>query len=93
MATKDSISVLGYQQNYTKLNLKLKKENEFNYDLALLLLRAKCIREGFAVKRINKATYAGTKITYRAIEDVEDIKQYVKALEVFLNEFKEKWGL
>lgn len=88
-----SIKVLEYQQAYPKLNLKFKKKYEYEYELALLTISARCIIEGFVVKKISKTTFAGTKVTYKAIKSKEDLERYVNDWEIFKNKFIEKWGL
>lgn len=83
---------VGFSKDFNKLNLKLKNEDEKKYDYAILLLYLNELDRGFKVKKINKTTNKGTKVSYIAIKTEEELNQYMKEVSSFIDEFNKKWN-
>lgn len=85
------IQVMGFQKTYPTVNLKM-QEDKKSYDYAILVLHAIETENGFKVKKVNKTTSKGTKVTYEAIKSEGDALDYRKLLEQKVTEFNDKWG-
>jgi len=44
------------------------------------------------VKRINKTNSKGTKVVYRAVQNNEELDDYINSLKKLVEEFNKKWG-
>lgn len=86
------ISVQGYQMEYPPMNLEMLRTNERSFNMSLLVAHIEEAKKGFKVKRIGKTTKKGTKITYTAIENEEDLKKYGNKLRDLVKQFNEKYG-
>lgn len=85
------VQVMGFQKTYPTVNLKM-QEDKKGYDYAILVLHAIEIENGFKVKKINKTTSKGTKVTYEVIKSEEDALKYKGFLDQKVTEFNDKWG-
>lgn len=85
------ISVQEYQIEYPTVNLKIRNSNERLYDYSILTLYTMECEKGFKVKKINKTTNKGTKVTFEPFKSKEDIQEYKKFLENKMAEYNEKW--
>lgn len=87
----NGISVMEYQIEYPTVNTKLKVENERLYDYSVLTLYTMECEKGFKVKKINKTTNKGTKVTFEPFKSEEDVQKYKNFLEIKMNDYNEKW--
>jgi hypothetical protein len=61
--------VFMYQLSYTKLTLKVKKEEPKTYNYVLMqFILDEFYQKGFIAKKINKATRNGTKVNFESFE-------------------------
>lgn len=86
------IQVMGFSKTYPTVNLKMQREDKKGYDYAILVLHAIETENGFKVKKINKTTSKGTKVTYEVIKSEGDALDYRKLLEQKVEGFNDKWG-
>lgn len=83
-------SVLGFKTTYTRLDLKMFKEDPIKYEGFLLGLAANELRRGFKVKRTSKATKKGTSVTYEAVKSAEEFDAACEAIKNKDNELCER---
>ena len=62
------ILVKEHQVSYNALGITFKKRAPYTYDLCLFIARHEELKKGYVVKRTNKPTYNGTKVTYKVID-------------------------
>lgn len=86
------IQVMGFQNTYPTINLKMQRENKKGYDYSILVLHAIETGNGFKVKKINKTTSKGTKVTFEAIKNEKDALDYRNLVDQKVKEFNDKWG-
>jgi hypothetical protein len=68
--------VFMYRLSYTKLTLKVKKEEEKTYNAVLMEFILREFNEKrFIATKINKATRNGTSVKFEAIEDYQRAKE------------------
>ena len=84
--------VLEYQKNYSALDMKMMEECKALYDFSVIYIYACELEYGFKVKRINKTTAKGTKVTYSKIESKEELDDYLKKIEDMRNKYKAAFG-
>lgn len=85
------VQVMGFQKTCPTVNLKI-QEDKKGYDYAILVLHAIEVENGFKVKKINKTTSKGTKVTFEAIKSEKDALDYKSLLEQKVKDFNDKWG-
>lgn len=72
----DSIQIMSFKKVYPRLDLKLFKDDEERYNLALNEIAIKEFNDGFfKVKRVYKATKKGTSIKFESIKTEEEAKK------------------
>lgn len=86
-----SVSVLEFGITYPAVNLELKK-NEKEYDRAIIALYIAEIERGFIVKKMNKTTRKGTKVTFKACKGEDEGKEYIEMVNKLIEEFNEKYS-
>lgn len=69
-----------------KLTAKLKKEKPITYDVVVFDEQVIQYNKGFRLHRINKPNSSGTKMTFKAIETEEELKE----VSDFLNAERER---
>jgi hypothetical protein len=84
------ISVIGYDKDFPMLDLKLKKEDEFAYDFALIDISMRELAKGFGVRRINKTTKKGTTFKFDSVTSLEQLNKCITKIEEDLKVFNEK---
>lgn len=70
--------MLGFKTTYTRLDLKMFKEDPIKYEGFLLGLAANELRRGFKVRRTFKATKKGTAVEYEAVKTEEEFEAVLK---------------
>lgn len=88
----NGIQVMEFQKEYTTVNLEMQKEDQREYEYAILILYTLETDKGFKVKKIGKTTRKGTKVTYEAFKSETDSLDYKKLLEQKVKEFNDKWN-
>lgn len=86
------IQCIEFQKEYPVVNLKMKKENEKQYEYSLLVLYTLETERGFMVKKIGKTTNKGTKVNFIPFKSDEDVKKYKALLQDMATKFTAKWG-
>lgn len=89
----EGIQVMGFQKEYSTVNLKMQKEDERIYDYSILILYTLETERGFKVKKMGKTTRKGTKVTYEVIKSEGEALDYKKLLEQKVKEFNDKLGI
>ncbi|MGG5463511.1 hypothetical protein [Clostridium sp. B9] len=84
-------SVVEFQKEYPVLNFKLSK-NEKDYERGIIAIHVAELDKGFIVKKINKTTSKGTKVTYKFAKDEEEANNYVIKVNKMIDEFEEKFN-
>lgn len=69
-------TVMEFQKEFPTVNLDMMKNNEKEYDYAMLILFTLEAERGFKAKRVGKTTKKGTKVTYTAFKNKEDVKEF-----------------
>ena len=87
-----TVSVLEYQKNYSALDIRMMEECKALYDFSVIYIHVCELECGFKVKRINKTTAKGTKVTYSKIESKEELDDYLKKIEDMRNKYKAAFG-
>lgn len=88
----EGISVQGYQMECPPMNLELLRTDKKRFDMFLIVAHIEEAKKGFKVKKVGKTTKKGTKITYSAIENEEDLKQYVSKMRDLVKQYNENYG-
>lgn len=86
-----NISVMGFQIEYPVLNLELSR-NEKEFDRGIIAIYVAELEKGFIVKKINKPTRKGTKVTYEACKNGEEAEKYIKKVNSLIDEYEKKYN-
>lgn len=79
-------------KNYGGVNTTFKKNKPKEYDIAMIAIHLEELDNGFIVKRINKTNSKGTKVVYRAVQNNEELDDYINFLKKLVEEFNKRWG-
>lgn len=70
--------IVSYRREISLLNSKLFKENLEQYNAIRDYVEIQEFNEGFKIKKVNKPTSKGTKITFEIIKDEEEYQKCYK---------------
>lgn len=87
----NNVSVMEFQIEYPVLNLELSK-NEKEFERGIIAIYVAELERGFIVKRINKTTKKGTKVTYKSCKSDEEADKYIKKINSLIDEFEKKYN-
>ena len=87
----ERVMVSEFQIEYTNINSELKK-NEKMFDISNIGIYIAKINDGFIVKRINKTTKKGTKVTYKTPKDKKEFTRYIEKVANIIIEYEEKYS-
>ena len=87
----EGISVVEFQKEFPVLNLELSK-NEKDFERGIIAIHVEELEKGFIVKKINKTTKNGTKVTYKACKDKEEANNYAFKVNKLIDSFEEKYN-
>ncbi|MEG0133973.1 MAG: hypothetical protein RR782_07595 [Clostridium sp.] len=86
-----NITVHEFQKEYTSITSKTAIGSK-EYDLAMIAIHCAEGDIGFKVKRINKPTRKGTKVTFIPIKDEVDFNKYLAKVNELIKVYNEKYG-
>ncbi len=85
----DGVQVIEFQMEYPKLDLKLFKTEPKKYKLGLNYLIFQELPKGYRPTRIYKATKKGTKVKYKLIKTIEEVREYQESINAMFKEIEE----
>lgn len=71
----EGVSLRGFAFTWPLLTAKMQQENPVEYEKCILYIRREKLCNGFMAKRICKANYQGTKITFEKVKNREEAKK------------------